>query len=383
MYRIISITDVFAPLIDVAMKSALLRREGAGFVPSTDAGPAIRHVRNMEARSPGGNADTETILAALRVISDHARSVAFLLADGVYPSNDGRGYVLRRILRRAVRYAWLLGKRDPMLVDVVGAVIETMSGVYPELRQRAKHIVETTRAEEERFLTTIEGGMRRFEEFAPLHTTRERSIAGEDAFKLYDTYGFPIDLTELMAREREYTVDIPGFERALAGQRTQSQEERKSRKLGVAVDELADLSSWTMSGSLADVRFVGYDRREAETDVVGVRALDGGRVAVLLREMPFYAESGGQVSDLGEIVGEGWRIDIDDVRKVDGKPVAIGKSSGDVTAGTRKRTCPARSPFGYGAQSYGHAFVARRAAFSAWRTRPSGGIARVTRSSAI
>ena len=304
-------TDIFAPLIE-AVEAQLGRSDG--------------RIREEER------------LAAKRVIADHARAIAFLLADGVYPSNEGRGYVLRRILRRAVRYAWLLGRREATLGKVVQRVIDTMGDAYPELRARSGHILETTRAEEERFLATIEGGMRRFDELAPVQTTQERTIPGEDAFKLYDTYGFPIDLTELMARERGYVVDIPGFERALGAQRTQSQEDRRSRRIGVGGEELAEASAWSVAGSdlagaLGASRFVGYEARDAETDALGVRALDDGRVAVLLRESPFYAESGGQVSDVGEIVGEGWRVDVDDVRKLDGKPVAIGKASGNVRAG--------------------------------------------------
>jgi alanyl-tRNA synthetase len=274
-------------------------------------------------------------LAALRVIADHARSVAFLLADGVFPSNEGRGYVLRRILRRAVRYAWLLGRREPTLERVVAVVIDTMKDVYPELEQRRTHILNTTRAEEERFLATIEGGMRRFDELAPEHTTQERTIAGEDAFKLYDTYGFPIDLTELMARERGYTVDIAGFERALEVQRTQSQEERKAKKVSMSIDDLGDINTWSIVDGVTtdELQFVGYEHRSVVTEVVGIRELEGGRVAVMLRESPFYAESGGQVSDIGEIVGDSWRVDVDDVRKVGGKPVALGKSSGQVSMG--------------------------------------------------
>src|SRR6476646_10318266 len=182
--------------------------------------------------------------ASFRVIADHSRAVAFLLADGVFPSNEGRGYVLRRILRRAVRHAWLLGQRKPTLSEVVRVVIDGMGDAYPELKERSKHIVDTTRAEEERFLSTIEGGMKRFDELAPVKTTQgstamHGTISGDDAFKLYDTFGFPIDLTELMARERGYSVDIAGFEVALQAQRTQSQEERRSKKVGVAGDVLA------------------------------------------------------------------------------------------------------------------------------------------------
>jgi alanyl-tRNA synthetase len=135
--------------------------------------------------------------ASYRVLADHARAVSFLLADGVFPSNEGRGYVLRRILRRAVRHAWLLGRRQPTLVHVVEQVIAGMQGQFPELEQRRQHILDTTKAEEERFLATIEGGLTRFEELTP--AGKHGTITGEDAFKLYDTFGFPIDLTELMA----------------------------------------------------------------------------------------------------------------------------------------------------------------------------------------
>ena len=304
--------------------------------------------------------------ASFRVIADHARAVAFLLADGVLPSNEGRGYVLRRILRRAVRHAWLLGQRAPTLVHVVSVVVDSLSDVYPELRQRSAHITETTRNEEERFLATIDGGMKRFDEIAPArpgqHTEEIRgTVSGDDAFRLYDTFGFPIDLTELMARERGYTVDIIGFESCLARQREQSQEERKSKKLGVGAEDLAKAADWKIElrtpgpgpvqtldvmgiasaeefGTPAVERlpatsFVGYEQVEIETQVTAVRQLGEGRVAVLLRETPFYAESGGQVSDGGEIVGDGWRVDVDDVRKIDGRPAALGRVTGTIHFG--------------------------------------------------
>jgi alanyl-tRNA synthetase len=286
---------------------------------------------------------------SFRVLADHARAVAFLLADGVFPSNEGRGYVLRRILRRAVRHAWLLGRREPTLVSVVEVVLDTMGDVYPELRQRAKHVVETTRVEEQSFLATIEGGLTRFDQIAPAHTAEgsldlHGTISGEDAFRLYDTFGFPIDLTELMARERGYVVDIAGFEAALDQQRRRSQDERKAKKIGVETDALGDLSQWEVAkGSTpADVAFVGYDTVEIETQVTAIRHLDKGRIAVLLRETPFYAESGGQISDHGEIVGDGWRVEVDDVRKVDGRPAAVGTVTGTFKFGRVLARVPSR-----------------------------------------
>jgi alanyl-tRNA synthetase len=280
--------------------------------------------------------------ASFRVVADHSRAVAFLLADGVFPSNEGRGYVLRRILRRAVRHAWLLGRRKPTLVEIVRVVIDEMSSVYPELGARAKHIIDTTRAEEERFLSTIEGGMRRFDELAPAKTTQgstaiHGTISGEDAFKLYDTFGFPIDLTELMARERGYSVDIAGFESALQAQRTQSQEDRRSKKVEFAPDVLGE-GEWA-KGDQATA-FVGYDSLDVGTEVIAKRDLPDGRVAVMLRETPFYVESGGQISDRGEIQGEGWRVDVDEVRKVDGRIAALGKVTGKVQLGKARAIVP-------------------------------------------
>src|SRR5256712_5242715 len=178
-------TDLFAPIIQRAV-------EGVG---------------KQDDPVPGG--------ASYRVLADHARAVAFLLADGVYPSNEGRGYVLRRILRRAVRHAWLLGRRAPTLVHLAHEVCELMGVAYPELLAKRQHIETVTRAEEERFFETIEGGLKRLDELK-----RVKVIPSADAVKLYDTYGFPIDLTQLIAAERRQTVDVAGVERGVGEQST-------------------------------------------------------------------------------------------------------------------------------------------------------------------
>ena len=211
---------------------------------------------------------------------------------------------------------------------------------FPELRAREQHIIDTTRAEEVRFLATIDAGMSRFDELAPTGSTQgsssiRGSLSGQDVFTLYDTFGFPIDLTELMARERGYLVDIAGFDAALQVQRSQSQEDRKSRKLGVSADAFSDLAAWTSEpAALGTERFVGYEALETTTDLVAFRALDDGRMAVIVRDAPFYAEAGGQVSDAGEVDGEGWRLSVEDVKKVDGRTVLIGTASGRIAFGT-------------------------------------------------
>src|SRR6266700_77143 len=252
-----------------------------------------------------------------RVLADHARAVAFLLADGVYPSNEGRGYVLRRILRRAVRHAWLLGRREPTLVHLVHAVGGVMGRVYPDLVQKRTHLESVTRAEEERFFDTIEGGLARLEQLKGA-----KQISGAEAFKLYDTYGFPIDLTQLIAAERGQTVDVAGFERELGKQRTRSQAALERSKGGPAI-RMKRSGQWRTVKPKGKQRWIGYEATRAETDVLKFRQADD-RVEVVLERNPFYAESGGQVSDTGRVKGEGWELEVSDVERVDGASAVVG-----------------------------------------------------------
>jgi alanyl-tRNA synthetase len=259
---------------------------------------------------------------SLRVLADHARATAFLLADGVFPSNAGRGYVLRRVMRRAIRHGWLLGRREPTLVAVVDEVVNVMGGAYPELRSRRDHLLRATGAEEERFLATIDEGMRRFDEVAP--AGRGGVVSGSDAFRLYDTYGFPIDLTALMAEERGYDVDMAGFDAALEQQRRRSRADRDAAGIE-AGDELAH--GWTELEEV-EQEFVGHDATAVDTAVVAFRR-QNGRLAVVLRENPFYVEAGGQVSDRGAVEGDGWRLVVDDVRRVGGRAAVVGRVDGE------------------------------------------------------
>ena len=278
---------------------------------------AVEVIGTQYDRGPGG--------VSYRVLADHARAVAFLLADDVYPSNEGRGYVLRRILRRAVRHGWLLGRREPTLVHLVNTVAGVMGDVYPELGRKRSHIESVTRAEEERFFDTIEGGLARLEELKGT-----KVISGDDAFKLYDTYGFPIDLTQLIAAERGQMVDIGGFERALEAQRQRSRGVIVSPGTGaVAIEGHAPTVVVKRAGEWRTVKpkkkqkWVGYETTRAETDVLKFRQA-GDRVEVVLEQNPFYAESGGQVSDTGRVKGEGWELEVSDVKKVDGTSAVVG-----------------------------------------------------------
>ncbi|HSM15457.1 MAG TPA: alanine--tRNA ligase [Gemmatimonadales bacterium] len=261
--------------------------------------------------------------ASFRVLADHARAVAFLLADGVYPGNEGRGYVLRRILRRAVRHAWLLGRREPTLAPLTELVVEQLGDVYPELVQ-AKTIATITRKEEEQFLDTIEGGLKRLEDiFASGVTT----IAGDEIFKLYDTFGFPPDLTQLIAAERKVGVDLAGFDQALEKQRERSRAVRVSAQDSVTLSESAHVgksTSWTVLKK-GKQHFVGYQATEAETQILAFRQ-QGEYVELVLEDTPFYAEAGGQVSDTGGLTGQGWSILVESVRRDPERGIVVGGS---------------------------------------------------------
>jgi alanyl-tRNA synthetase len=296
--------------------------------------PLIDRVGELVGRSYDRSTDER---ASYRVLADHARAVTFLLADGVYPSNEGRGYVLRRILRRAVRHAWLLGRREPILALLTETVVRQMSDTYPELRAKSREIREITEAEERRFLETIEGGLRRLDE---IFASGARSIQGEEAFRLYDTFGFPIDLTGIIAEERGVTVDLEGFERALEQQRTRSRTARTSGAVPMTssgrptpaggVDAPAVIIPATekwRTVKRGKQRFVGYATTQADTDVLAFRQ-DGPRVELVLKDNPFYAESGGQVSDVGAVTAPGLSLSIDTVRK-DPKGTVVGGTLGE------------------------------------------------------
>jgi alanyl-tRNA synthetase len=296
--------------------------QGADSNYDTDAfTPLIDAVSEILGRPYGSETDEGV---SYRVMADHARAVAFLLSDGVSPSNEGRGYVLRRILRRAVRHAWLMGRREPTLVTVVAAVIESMGEAYPELEDSREHILSTTRAEEDRFLSTIEGGLARFDELAPEFGTpgdETAVISGADAFKLYDTFGFPLDLTELMADERGYSVDVKGFESALEEQRERSRADRVQSCLKLSGEDLGE--GWQTLQEQGEQRFTGYDQLESETDVLAVRISEEG-LALQVAENPFYVEGGGQVSDTGLVEGDGWSCEILDVARVGDRVALLG-----------------------------------------------------------
>ncbi|MDQ3205736.1 MAG: alanine--tRNA ligase [Pseudomonadota bacterium] len=254
---------------------------------------------------------------SLRVIADHIRACSFLIVDGVLPSNEGRGYVLRRIIRRALRHGWMLGQKTPFFHRMVGPLVEVMGEPYPELGARRELVQSALKAEEERFAETLDSGMRIFDEIA---SRSDAVIAGEDAFRLYDTYGFPVDLTADIARERGLAVDMAGFDAAMAQQRETA---RAAGKFGNATSMPAELAT-----RLPATRFLGHDRLTEEgLEVVALlrdgrsveQVQSGEEVVVILDRTPFYAESGGQVGDAGGLSTGALRFEVIDTLKFAGQ----------------------------------------------------------------
>jgi alanyl-tRNA synthetase len=250
---------------------------------------------------------------SMRAIADHARASAFLIADGVFPEKTGREYVLRRIMRRAVYHGWLLGIKEPFLHDLAGAVVELMSGVYPELRERASLIGKVCLEEETRFRETLDRGMRILLDYTGKAT--EAVIPGDLAFKLYDTYGFPIDLTRVVAGTM--TVDEQGFERAM--------DEQRRRSDFAGSDDAAIAAVFhKVAERVGSTKFLGYETTRASSKVVALIA-DGAEVeavgpyskgvAVVTAETPFYGEQGGQIGDSGELSSAKAKLRISDVKR--------------------------------------------------------------------
>ncbi len=271
-----------------------------------------------------------------RVIADHLRSCSFLLADGVMPSNEGRGYVLRRIMRRAMRHAHLLGAKDPLMHRLVPALVSQMGQAYPELGQAQPLITETLRLEEERFRTTLDRGLKLLDdELSNLPEAAE--LPGATAFKLYDTFGFPLDLTQDALREKGRTVDTEGFDAAMEEQKA------KARAAWSGSGEAADATIWyDIADKQGVTEFLGYDTEKAEGQVLALvsegaeveAASTGQQVSIVVNQTPFYAESGGQVGDTGLIRTETGLARISDTKKIAGVFLHIAEvTEGEITLG--------------------------------------------------
>ena len=258
-------------------------------------------------------------ITSSRVVADHIRSCSFLLADGVVPSNEGRGYVLRRIIRRAIRHGNKLGLKEPFFYKLVEVLEQEMGDAYPELSKTRSNIEKMLLGEEERFAEALEQGLKIFEDIT--NKVKGNTIKGEDVFRLYDTYGFPVDLTADIARERNIKVDMIGFNKAMAGQR---QRARGASKFDIGINANTD-------NNLVSA-FTGYERLEQKTTVIAlyqdgrnVKSLNQGEIGgVILLETPFYAQSGGQIGDKGELFAGDVFFEVEDTKKQGQSHIHLG-----------------------------------------------------------
>ena len=259
-------------------------------------------IKDLERFSNSRYEDNEI---SYNVICDHIRMLSFAIADGVIPSNDGRGYVVRRVLRRGSKFAMNLEIKEPILFKLVDSVVSTMSSHYPELKEKQKYIEQTILSEEQSFLRTLENGVVQFEKI--VKSTDENQIEGKDAFKLYDTYGFPLDLTQLMAEERNMTVDVKGFDNEM-------EKQKKLAKSGQKFEmDNIDLI-WKLETDQSHSTFVGYDSTSITSKIINY-STNNDRIIIVLEKTPFYAESGGQIGDTGVIKNDNFFAKVIDTKK--------------------------------------------------------------------
>ena len=317
------------PSIDTGMGLERITRVLQGVASNYDTDlfrPLIRRASEIAGRAYGANPENDV---SMRVVADHARACTFLIGDGVLPSNEGRGYVLRRVLRRAARHGVLLGIDRPFLFDVANTVIDEMSGAYPDLAKRRAFVVDTIRREEERFEKTLGRGLALLDEaIASAKLGGAKQLSGDVVFRLYDTFGFPTDLTEDILRSHALSYDRAGFDRKM---REQAERARAAWK---GTGESAPAEVYNEIASEVRCAFTGYETTQGHSRVhallrAGARAdqvSEGERVEVIVEATPFYAESGGQVGDSGVIEGAEGRIEIEDAQKpVEGLIVHQGR----------------------------------------------------------
>ena len=301
------------PSIDTGMGLERLAAVAQGVFSNYDSDVFTPLLSAVAARAGVRYGEQEQTDRSMRVVADHLRAMTFLIADGVLPSNEGRGYVLRRILRRAARHGRLLGIVEPFLHELTESVVSQMSGVYSEVRGAAATIAEATRGEEERFIATLDQGLPILNEvMANARSAGKNVLAGSEVFKLYDTYGFPIDLMGEACREQGMTLDEAGFDQAIQEQRN------RARKTGGFEQETARPAVAELAARVGATKFIGYDRLESESLVQAIlkgdrlvkEAAEGDEVEIVLDVTPFYAEGGGQVGDQGILMGHDGTMEI-------------------------------------------------------------------------
>jgi len=264
---------------------------------------------------------SEEIKIPMRVIADHIRALTFAIADGAVPGNEGRGYVLRRILRRAARYGRKINLHEPFLYQLVNVLVQTMGGVFPEIKEKQEYIKKVIKGEEESFNATLDRGLELFEQIIEkLNKKNEKVIPGEDVFKLYDTYGFPVDLTNIMAVENGFSIEELKFNELMSEQKDRAREASKEKFASVNVS-LNDTKGFEFSKN-QPTEFTGYDELKTKSTITGLKR-EGETEFVILDKSPFYVEAGGQVDDTGSLILSDNKFNVVDLLKVENKIVHV------------------------------------------------------------
>jgi alanyl-tRNA synthetase len=275
--------------------------------------------------------DSEENKIPMRVIADHVRTLTFAIGDGAVPGNEGRGYVLRRILRRAARYGRKINLHNPFLYKLVPVLVKTMGTVFPEIKEKQNYIEKIIRSEEESFNATLDRGIDLFEKIiSDLQAKKINIISGDDVFKLYDTYGFPVDLTNIMAKERGFSIDEKRFNVLMQDQKQKGRDATKGKLVAVNIN-INDLKSFNLLNEPGE--FTGYDELKSDSKIIGSRK-DEGKDLIILNKTPFYVEAGGQVDDLGNIIIGGNILNVIDLVKIEDKTVHIIENENAVSLNT-------------------------------------------------
>ena len=294
-------TDIFHPIIEEIVKLSKIKIE-----------------KNL---SEEKLAKSEEIKIPMRVIADHIRALTFAIADGAVPGNEGRGYVLRRILRRAARYGRKINLSEPFLFKLVNVLAATMGDVFPEIKEKQEYIKKVIKGEEESFNATLDRGIELFEEIIEkLNKKKEKIITGEDVFKLYDTFGFPVDLTNIMAIEKGFTIDEVKFNELMNQQKERAREASKEKFASVNIS-INDTKGFQFS-STNPTEFTGYDELKTKSKITGLKR-DSNSDLVILDKSPFYVEAGGQVDDAGLLIFGEAKFNVVDLLKVENKIIHV------------------------------------------------------------
>lgn len=288
--------------------------------------PLINEISNLSGLKYESAPEEQKV--AMRVAADHIRTLTFAIADGAVPGNEGRGYVLRRILRRAARYGRKLNLNKPFLFELVDVLVNIMSDVFPEIKEKKEYVKKVIKGEEVNFNATLDRGIELFEELVKgLEKDKVKVIPGEDLFMLYDTYGFPVDLTNVMARERGFTIDEAGFNELMNSQKQRARDSAKDKFASVNIS-VADLSSFELASKDKPV-FTGYDELKSSSKIIGHKK-ENGNDLVILDKTPFYVEAGGQIDDLGNLFTHSTKLPVVDVTKIDDKTVHVIENESQV-----------------------------------------------------